>query len=316
MAGHSSGSIGILTAGIGFGAAVGIVFGTLMLAPNLPAADGEGASASRASRERIELTEERDTAQAQNDAADEAFAAVMNDLVSERLTGHTVMLISTSTADDTEVDGVSSLLEAAGATDGGHIALSESFFSSDGADQLKSIVATTLPAGAQLSEDDLSPGTHAGDALAPVLFADSETGEAKATMDDRELLLQSLIDAGYLTTQGTLIPADAVVIVSGEEDGGSESTSFFSRELANFARALGESGTTVVGAGYYAASSTGPLGLLRGGQGSSQIATIDSIDHTWSQASLILATQEALAGEVGAYGAAGNAEAAVPEILE
>ena len=57
------------------------------------------------------------------------------------------------------------MLNQAGAIDAGTITLEDSFFSQDGADQLKSIVANTLPAGAQLSETQLDPGTHAGEAL-------------------------------------------------------------------------------------------------------------------------------------------------------
>lgn len=78
MAAQSSGRTGVLIAGLGFGAAVGIAFGTFMLAPNLPGTGEDGSTAQRASRERIELTQERDEAQAQNDAADAAFAASLS----------------------------------------------------------------------------------------------------------------------------------------------------------------------------------------------------------------------------------------------
>ncbi|QYH20583.1 copper transporter [Corynebacterium aquatimens] len=101
-------------------------------------------------------------------------------IVEGALTDVPVTVIRTASADDADAAAVRWLANVAGASSSGGIMLTEKFFDREAADELASIIATTLPAGAQLSVENRSPGTHAGESLAAVLAADPATGDAIA----------------------------------------------------------------------------------------------------------------------------------------
>ncbi len=206
--------------------------------------------------------------------------------------------------------GVEKLLADAGAVKAGTITLAEKFLTAEGADQLKSIVANTLPAGTQLSEDRLDPGLHAGEALGSALMLAPDSGDEQASSEERGLLLRALRDAGFLDYEdGTILPAQVAVVITGGTDG---NQGIAARTLADFVGALASRGNGAVLAGrIHTAADTGAIGLVRA-TADNGVSTVDSVDRAVGRMATVLAVREQLAGENGSYGSAESAEAASP----
>ncbi|WP_080795056.1 copper transporter [Corynebacterium pacaense] len=310
---RSNGRAGFTVAGIAFGAAVGVAFGTYVLAPNLPDAPNQTA-ASTAELDRARQEAEINAVQAQQ--ADSVIDSIADDAVAGTLTERPVLVMYTSDAEQSDIDDVAWLLRSAGAVDAGRIHLEDSFFSQDGADQLKSIVANTLPAGAQLSETQLDPGTHAGEALGSALMLNPESGEPIASTPERGLLLGALRDSGFISYEdGTILPGQVIVLITGDSDGSGDS-GFAAESQSLFARALDSRGDGVVVAGRIrTAADTGVIGRIRANpDAAAKVSTVDSLDRTWGKIATVLAVREELSGQSGAYGAAASAEAASPAL--
>lgn len=227
-----------------------------------------------------------------------------------------VLLMHTADAEQTDIDDISWLLQRAGAINAGRIQLEDQFFNQDNADQLKSVVTNTLPAGAQLSETQLDPGTHAGEALGAGLMLNPESGEPQASTAERALLLGALRDTGYISyADGTILPGQVVVLVTGDSDGTGES-SYTAESQSLFARALDSRGSGVVVAGrIHTAADTGVIGRLRANPDAvANVSTVDSVGRTWGKMATVLSVRDELAGQSGAYGAAASAEAASPAL--
>lgn len=300
----TSGRVGWLIGGIGFGIAAGVALGTLVIAPNMP----EGSSSGVA--ELGEATERADIAEAQAASADSVVGELAAGAVTGTLGERPVLVFRTADAVEEDVAGVEKLLSDAGAVDAGTITLAERFLTSEGADELKSIVANTLPAGARLSEDRLDPGLHAGEALGSALLLEPESGEEQASSEERGLLLRALRDAGFIDYEdGTILPAQVAVIITGDDDG---SSGLAARTLADFVAALDGRGNGAVLAGrIHTAADTGVVGLVRAAADNG-VSTVDSVDRAVGRMATVLAVREQLEGETGSYGSAESAEAASP----
>ncbi|BAC18360.1 hypothetical protein HMPREF0290_1582 [Corynebacterium efficiens YS-314] len=310
---QSRGRGAVFIAGIAFGVAAGTAFGTYVLAPNLPENSDPNAPSS------AELAAAEETAAVngvQADQADSIIGHIVEDLVAGQLQDRPVLLMHTTDAEQSDIDDVAWLLQRAGAINAGRIQLEEQFFNQDSADQLKSIVTNTLPAGAQLSETQLDPGTHAGEALGAGLMLNPESGEPQASTAERALLLGALRDTGYINYEdGTILPGQVVVLVTGDSDGTGES-SYAAESQSLFARALDSRGSGVVVAGrIHTAADTGVIGRLRANPDAvANVSTVDSVGRTWGKMATVLSVRDELAGQSGAYGSAASAEAASPRL--
>lgn len=304
---RDSGKNSLLVAGLGFGVAAGVALGALVLAPNI--SGGQVGTADDAIRtEHQKTVQDNRILSAQADSGDKMVEGFAPDVVSGTLKDRPVLVIATSDAAEGDVAGVEKLLESAGSRSAGRIELTQNFFIQDKADELKSLVATTLPAGASLSKDAMDAGTHAGEALAAAVMLNPTTTEPLASVEDRAALLQTLRKAEFLTYKdGTILPAQAVVVVSGKGTGG-----YGADTLAHFANAFEEVGkSTVLAAPVEQAAPEGAIGKLRGDK--SEVTTVDSINRAWARTAAVLATAEQLSGGAGSYGAAESAEADAPK---
>ncbi|MBI8988790.1 copper transporter [Corynebacterium meridianum] len=298
-------------AGIFFGIAGGVALGACVLAPILPEGDSGTETITPAQLKEARLDAEIGAAQA--DTADAVVASVAEETVSGTLIDQSVLLVTTPGADQEDVDNIAWLLGKAGAVDAGTVTLTDKFLNQEGADGLKTIVTSTLPAGAQLSLDRLDPGTHSGEALGAALFKDVATGEPQAEVGERDLLLNALSEAGFITfEQGTLQPADIIVIITGDDDGSGDR--FAAKNLATFATALDTRGRGVVLAGrVHTAADTGAIGVLRADpDANSHVSTVDSIDRAYGRMATVLAARYEREGDSGSYGSAASVEAAAP----
>ena len=238
------GRVGLIAAGLGWGAALGIALGALVLAPAMPGKVDLGFSQYKADAPAKPAVDnsELEAAQARAEEANDLLAQESGSIVSGALKDVPVTIVRTAAADSEDVESVRWLLNAAGASDSGELTLTERFSDQAGADELSSIVANTLPSGAKLSVEDRSPGLHAGQSLATVLFDDGTSGESKTLPDDRTLVLDSLQQAGFVEFSGSIVPAGAVVIV----DGPARSSDFSAQVIGDFAKALGAEGKTAL----------------------------------------------------------------------
>ena len=240
----TQGRVGLIAAGLGWGAALGIALGALVLAPAMPGKVDLGFSQYKADAPAKPAVDnsELEAAQARAEEANDLLAQESGSIVSGALKDVPVTIVRTAAADSEDAESVRWLLNAAGASDSGELTLTERFSDQAGADELSSIVANTLPSGAKLSVEERSPGLHAGQSLATVLFDDGTSGESKTLPDDRTLVLDSLQQAGFIEFSGSIVPAGAVVIV----DGPARSSDFSAQVIGDFAKALGAEGKTAL----------------------------------------------------------------------
>ncbi|NLZ56868.1 MAG: copper transporter [Corynebacterium sp.] len=307
------GKTGLIIGGIAFGVAAGTAFGTYVLAPNLP--ENSDPHAPRSS-EVVAAEEQAAVNEVQANQADSIIDHMVEDIVAGQLQDRPVLIMHTTDAEQSDIDDVAWLLRIAGATDAGRIQLEDQFFTQDSADQLKSIVANTLPAGAQLSETKLDPGTHAGEALGSGLLLNPDNGEPLASTSERALLLNALRDTGFITyDDGTILPGQVVVLITGDSDGSGDA-GYPAESQSLFARALDSRGSGVVVAGrIHTAADTGVIGRLRANPDALEnVSTSDSVDRTWGKMATVLSVRDELANRAGAYGSAASAEAASPKL--
>ncbi|MCQ9353404.1 copper transporter [Corynebacterium sp. 153RC1] len=300
-------------AGIAFGLAAGVAAGTYLLAPNLPG--GQLAQEQTLTTERDAAKLEVEVANAQAASADTFIKEVAPTAVRGTLEQRQVLILRTADASEEDYEGLRALLREAGAGDSGTITLEDKFFSQDGADELKSLITNTLPAGVQLSVDRLDSGTHAGESLGSALALNPENGQEQASSEDRAIILGALSDAGFISyATGTILPAQSIILLTGNN--GSPEAAFAAENQANFARALDSRGGNVVVAGrVFAAGEQGTLALLRENANAREdVSTVDSVDRAWAQVATVLAVREQLEGRSGAYGTAASAEAVAPAL--
>ncbi|MCG7260063.1 copper transporter [Corynebacterium aurimucosum] len=309
----------LIITGLGFGAALGIALGTLVIAPNMDSGSGPGGESTSEVREKYgKLVLDNNIAEAQLDSADSVMGELGRYVVDGSLVQRPVMVLSMPDADDADVKAVKDLLGSADSTDAGSIKLTEKLVAQESADKLLSLVTTTLPAGAKLDKKKIDAGTHAGQALAAGLMMDAKTTEPLASVDDRATLLRALRDAGYIEYKdGTILPAQAVVVVGGGMTPGEEDDSAAAKyaidTTVNFLEGFDSVDTAMVYAGHVeSAGDDGVLDKLRADK--TEISTVDSIDHPVSQMASVLAVKEQLDGGHGVYGSAANAESAAPAL--
>ncbi|MCI6207360.1 MAG: copper transporter, partial [Corynebacterium glucuronolyticum] len=164
-----------VTAGIMFGLAGGLVAGTYLLAPSLAGSPIGGVSDKLAVAE-----QEAQIYEAQANSADSYISDIAEDTVRGRLTDKPVVLVTTPDVNEEDFGHIDWLSTIAGAPSVTRVTLTDTFLTQDSAEPLKSLAATTLPAGIQLSEDNRSVGTHMGELIGATL-SEAPTNVASAT---------------------------------------------------------------------------------------------------------------------------------------
>ncbi|KGF24161.1 copper transporter [Corynebacterium tuscaniense] len=324
MSKKKTGSAGLVASGLAWGLAGGLALGTLVVAPSLaPISDYAFNNIDSTSGGGAEKNEQEGEAPGNPEAnsANALLAGHSTRIVESTLEQRPYIIVRAPNADEEDVKAIEALAQQAGATAAGEIFLTDKFLSQDGADELRSIIANTLPAGAQLSVDNQAPGIHAGESLGSALMFDVEKNEPIATVEDRALVLHALRDAGFIEyADGTITPAQGIIVVTGgsvEEGEGAQddAEAFAATVLADFVQGLDSRGGAVVLSGRRgAAAPHGSIELIRSNaEASAAVSTVDSVDTETGRISTILALAEQLNDKSGAYGAASNAQAPAPE---
>lgn len=316
----NSGAPGWVFSGLAWGLAGGLALGALVVAPSMAPIADNGFNYLDGSSEGGKRGSEADEAtQRQADSANALLANTSTKIVEGALDQRPFLVIRTPDAQQEDVDVTSWLAKQAGGTASGQITLTDKFLSAEGADELRSIIANTLPAGAQLSVDNQAPGIHAGESLGAALMYDPKGDQPLATVEDRAVVLQALREAGFIEYEdGTITPAQGIIVITGGQDDEDEAetrdeaASFASTVLADFARGLDSKGDAVVLAGRRgAAAENGSLDQLRADE-KAKVSTVDSLESETGRISTVLALAEQINGGSGAYGSASNANAEMP----
>lgn len=321
-------------AGLGFGIALGVLGGVYVLAPNVPgAADGAGTSAQELTAAR----EDADAADRDAQASDDVVAGLAAKAVAGELEGKKVALIPFPDADDATVKRLSWLVDKAGA-EVTPLPVTEEMLNPEKGDKLKSVAANSLPAGAQLSEEVLSPGMHTGQLLGAALSSklpkiekpaegdknrdrgegregarEDNQGGGTASASDRAVVFGALEKNQVLKKPANLGDegVDLALIVTNKGATADES-GYGAQFIADFAAGVD---SQVPGAVLVGESGSGDkkaaLGIVRNERAyAEKLSTVDNVQRSAGRITAVRALKEQAGGDAGHYGAATNAKAA------
>lgn len=300
----SKSSAGKVIASIGLGVALGTALGFYALAPNVPGGPAGGGAGMQ--RQLNEESDARQAAEQESAATDDVLAGMSSDAVRDELKGQSVVLFATPDANSDTLSDTRKLVQRAGANVTGVMKLTDKMLQQDSGDEVKSIAANSLPAGAQLSEDNLNPGMHSGELLGASLAKKEDPSES-----DRSVALGALEQAGFIEYEGE--PAGladlALVIGAGETD------NYVASFLTDFSFGLDKNFEGAVFAGTNeSAEDKGTIGRIRENREyTEKLTTVDNVDSTAGRITVVRALKQQADGEAGHYGSASNAAASTVE---
>src|SRR5699024_11042343 len=114
----------LVVTGRGFGMALGLAAGTLVIAPNLDGASSTAVSGDEALRgEHRDLVKKKNDLSAQSNSAVSLVSKLSADAISGALHERVVVIYTSAASTERAVDGIRSMLDAAGASDSGTISM-------------------------------------------------------------------------------------------------------------------------------------------------------------------------------------------------
>jgi outer membrane murein-binding lipoprotein Lpp len=258
------------------------------------------------------LRAEREALAAAQRASDEFAQRTGPAAVRGLLQGRTVTLV-TSGADPADRDGVLALLEQAGATAGGEVALTPAVGDPARGDQLRELTAELLPTGAQLPAAT-DTGSLVGGLLGGIVLGAGGQQGPPVTVQQADAVLAGLAAAGFVTPGPRPQPGNAVLVLTGgalEGIDGGDAAAVVARLAAQLDRV---GGGAVLAGRTGSADATGPVGVARADPGVVQrVSTVDDVQTGAGRVSAVLALREQLDGRSGSYGTAATAtEGAAP----
>ncbi|WP_433798404.1 copper transporter [Actinomycetospora sp. CA-084318] len=242
------------------------------------------------------LTAERDTARAQQAAADRVLAGTAPALVGGTLRDRTVVLLAAPDADPADLDALTGLVGQAGGRVTGTLSLTDAMLVPDRADALRALVTRVLPAGVQLpSTTDV--GTLTGSLLGSLVTAGRGPSSSPAEVGTA---FTALADGGFLAPGAAPAPAQLALVVGGTPAPAPDAAG----RAATLARLA--AGIHAGGAGTVLAtrSADGAVAVVRGDQALRGVSTVDGVGATAGRLAAVLAAAEQASGRSGAYGAA------------
>lgn len=292
-----------LIAGLGFGAAVGVALGTLVIAPNLTTSTADD---DPIREEHRKVVQDNKILQTQNEASDKIVAGSGAELVDSTLSQRPVLIVTTDDANGGDVEAIRKLLESSDATEAGEIKLTKDFLRPETKDKLVPILKDAAPKKADTKGPE-SAGALSGEVLGTALSMDPESTKPLASVEERAELLHELRDEGFIDYEdGTIVPAQAIIVVSGSGLRG-----YPSGALAEFATGLDDvNGSVVLSGRIKQTQDDKALAQVR--DQDAKLSTVDSTERALERIAVILATQEQLDGGQGDYGAAETADSVLP----
>lgn len=265
------------------------------------------------------LQDQIDTLNTDKNALNEKLGAAnqFDAQVSPRILGGTmkdrsVVLFRTPDAADDDVEALARLINQAGGSVTGTIALTQEFVTANSAEKLLSVVNSPIvPAGKQLSTASVDQGSQAGDLLGIALLINTDPKVSPVDDMQRDTVLATLRDTGFITYGDQRVGAanTALVVTGGAlgEDAGNRGST-----VARFAAGLAPhgSGTVLVGRDG-SASGTAAVAVARSDAAlNSAVSTVDDIDLEAGRITSVLALSDLINGAgPGQYGIGSGATA-------
>ncbi|WP_326546693.1 copper transporter [Mycolicibacterium sp. ND9-15] len=262
------------------------------------------------------LTDEKNGLNEKLGAAGEFDAQMSSRILRDTLVDKSVVLFRTPDAADDDVEAVVRLVGQAGGTVTGTVALTPQFVEANSAEKLLSVVNSPIvPAGRQLSTASVDQGSQAGDLLGLALLIDRDPKVQNVDDGQRDTVLATLRDTGFITYGDRVGAANTVLIVTGGplgEDAGNRGAT-----VARFAGGLAPhgSGTVLVGRDG-SASGTAAVAVARSDSAlTSAVSTVDDVDSESGRITAVLALGDlANGGRPGQYGIGpGSTSVTVPQ---
>ncbi|MFV9636059.1 copper transporter [Mycobacterium neumannii] len=256
-------------------------------------------------QERINtLTDERNALNEKLGAAGEFDAQMSPRILRETLVDKSVVLFRTPDAADDDVDAMTRLVGQAGGMVSGIVGLTSQFVEANAAEKLLSVVNSPIvPAGKQLSTTSVDQGSQAGDLLGIALLINRDPKVQTVDDTQRETVLATLRDTGFITYTDRVGAANTAVIVTGGplgDDAGNRGAT-----VARFAGGLAPhgSGTVLVGRDG-SASGTAAIAVTRSDPAlTSAVSTVDDVGTESGRITSVLALGDlANGGKPGQYG--------------
>ncbi len=291
--------------------AIGLVLGTAAL--NGPVADKLSNQVSSLNKRNGQLREEAKQLQNQVDSQADFVVEAAPMLLSGRLTGRSVLLVTTDNADDKHRDAVKEALEQSGATLTGTVRIDDQFIDPKQDEALQDLATKLIPAGVTTL-----PNKGVGVETASALLATALVNGGPAVTDaSRTSIVSGFTRLGAITVDGTVTrSADAVVVVAGQAateadaDKRNEAQLVVLREFDRVAKYM-------VLAGPQASGTGSPIASIRGDDSlSNQIATVDNVSSPEGQVVVPLALAAQFGGKTDHFGSGDGANGRVPDLLK
>ncbi|BBZ76287.1 copper transporter MctB [Mycolicibacterium anyangense] len=243
------------------------------------------------------LTDQRNALNEKLSAANEFDTQMSGRIVRDALAGKTVVIFRTPDADDDDVKAMSRVVGQAGGAVTATVALTQEFVAANSAEKLRTVVSSSLPAGAQLSTTMVDQGSQAGDLLGIALLIDRNPEIKPVDDQQRDTVLAAMRETGFLAYQGDHIGAanTAIVVTGGAlgDDAGNQGST-----VARFAAGLAPHGTGTVLAGRDgSATGTSAVAVTRADAGmAAAVTTVDDINVESGRITVVLALQKLIGG--------------------
>ncbi|MBM7369433.1 copper transporter [Gordonia hydrophobica] len=247
------------------------------------------------------LQDERDALEKEAGHDTAFIKGVTPRLVNGVLTKQSVLIITAPDAADSDAEALKGLINDAGGTVSGQIAMTTTLVRDQEASKLRTIVDQSIPTGAQLRVDFTDSGSRLGDLLGVTLL--TRNGQRPQPADVRSTTLQTLAEGGFIEyAAGSIKPADLVLVLTGGEMPGDSGAQ--GQLVGRFAAAMAARGAGGVLAGRTGSASGGsPLGVVRSDPSlNNTISTVDNVDQGTGQVTTVLAFGEESQGRSGAFG--------------
>ena len=247
------------------------------------------------------LTDEKNELNEKLSAAGEFDALMAPRMLRDTLRGTTVMMFRTPDAADDDVEAVNRMVAQGGGRVVGTITLTPQFVDANSSEKLLSVVNSPIvPVGRQLATTSVDQGSQAGDLLGIAVLSGKDPA---VPGDQRDVVLQTLRDTGFITYDGQIGAADTAVIITGGslgDDAGNRGAT-----VARFAAALApHGGGTVLAGRDGSATGTAAVAVARSDAAlSNAVTTVDDIGAESGRITTALALGDLLRGsQPGRYG--------------
>lgn len=250
------------------------------------------------------LTDDKNALNEKLSAAGEFDAQMAPRILRGALVDKSVVLFRTPDAADDDIDALTRLVGQAGGTVTGTVALTQQFVDANAAEKLLSVVNSPIvPAGKQLSTAAVDQGSQAGDLLGIALLINKDPKVQAVDDTQRDTVLATLRDTGFITYGQRVGAANAALIVTGGalgEDAGNRGST-----VARFAAGLAPHGSGAVLVGRDgSASGTAAVAVTRSDDAlTSVVGTVDDVDSEAGRITAALALSDLInGGSPGQYG--------------